>query len=71
MTIADVLMTYCFLHSTNAGTMSPGPSQGPAHTGTARLSQPTGISSHPQGEGASTNGIQLKPGITGTDNTGT
>ena len=34
-----------FLHCTNAGTMSPGPSQGPAHTGTAGLSQPTCTSS--------------------------
>ena len=51
--------------------MSPRPSQGPAHTGTAGLSQPTGISSHTQGEGPSTHGTQLKPGITGTDNIGT
>ena len=38
------------LHCTNAGTMSPGPSQGPVHSGTAGFSQPTGTSSAPQGE---------------------
>ena len=39
-----------FLHCTNAGTTSPGPSQGPAHTSTAGFSQPTGTSSLPHGE---------------------
>ena len=51
--------------------MSPGPSQGPAHTGTAGLSQPTGTSSPPKGEGPTTHGAQLKLGITDTDNNGT
>ena len=41
-----------FLHCTNAGIMSPGPSQGPAHTGTAGLSQPKGEGAHyPRGVG--------------------
>ena len=60
------------LHCTNAGTMSPGPSQGPAHTGTAGFSQPTGTSSkHHRGRGPLPKGAQLKLGITGTDNNGT
>ena len=60
-----------FLHCTNAGTMSSGPSQGPAHTGTAGLSQPTGTCTPPQGRGPLPTGARLKPGITATDKTGT
>ena len=59
-----------FLHCINAGTMSTGPSQGPAHTGTAGLSQPTGTSIPPQRRGPLPTGAQLKPGITATDKTG-
>ena len=60
---------FCTLY--NAGTMSPGPGQGPAHTGTAGLSQPTGTPTPPQGRGPIPTGAQLKPRITATDNTGT
>ena len=41
-----------FLNCTNAGTMSPGPSQGPVHIGTAGFSQPTGTSLNTTGGGA-------------------
>ena len=67
--IAEVLKTSIrrkifFLYCTNAGTISPGPSQCPADR--AGLSQPTGTSSSNRGSA----GALLIPGITGTDYTG-